>query len=112
MAESVLQASALRRASSKSGILKSRNWTALAIATARLNQLATVLEMVRMGHGVSLIPAMAVTHNDRGRVYRSLEGKKPTRTIAVGWSAFHFRTKLFDRFVEWVKGSAAGKNGK
>jgi len=84
----------------------------LAIATARLNQLATVLEMVRMGHGVSLIPAMAVTHNDRGRVYRSLEGKKPTRTIAVGWSAFHFRTKLFDRFVEWVKGSAAGKNGK
>lgn len=79
----------------------------LAIATARLNQLATVLEMVRMGHGVSLIPAMAVPHNDDGRVYRSLEGKKPTRTIAVGWSAFHFRTKLFDRFVEWVKESAA-----
>lgn len=78
----------------------------LSVATARLHQLATLLELVRLGQGVSLIPAMAAGQKPDGCVYRSLDGKKPTRTIAVCWSAFHFRTKLFDRFLEWIKREA------
>jgi hypothetical protein len=41
-----------------------------------------------------------------GRVYRSLAGDLPKRTVAL--SAVHFRTKLFERFLGRVKG--AGKN--
>ena len=86
--------------------------SALAVATARLHQLATVLELVRLGQGVSLIPAMAAAQNPNGCVYRSIEGKGPTRTVAVGWSAFHFRTKLFDRFLEWIKSETRGVAAK
>jgi LysR family hydrogen peroxide-inducible transcriptional activator len=77
------------------------------IATARLHQLATVLEFVRLGRGVSLVPAMAVARDScDGRVYRSLDGDAPKRTVAVAMSAFHFRTKLFERFLAWLKTAA------
>lgn len=77
------------------------------IATAKLHQLATVLEFVRLGRGVSLVPAMAAAQDQSDeRVYRSLDGDPPKRTVAVAWSAFRFRTKLFDRFLEWIKTAA------
>jgi len=73
------------------------------LVTARSHQLLTVLELVRLGQGVSLIPAMAVPKGrDEGREYRSLQGDKPTRTIALAWNRMRYQTQLFKRFVEFV----------
>jgi LysR family hydrogen peroxide-inducible transcriptional activator len=81
------------------------------IATARLHQLATVLELVRLGRGVSLVPAMAAAQDScKGRLYRSLSGDPPKRTVAVATSALHFRTKLLERFLGWVKERTASVN--
>ncbi|MBX7185297.1 MAG: LysR family transcriptional regulator [Vicinamibacteria bacterium] len=73
------------------------------LVTAKSHQLLTVLELVRLGQGVSLIPAMAVPKGrDDGREYRSLTGDKPTRTIALAWNRMRYQTQLFKRFVEFV----------
>ena len=59
--------------------------------------------LVRLGQGVSLVPAMAVPKGrDDGREYRSLTGDKPTRTIALAWNRMRYQTQLFKRFVEFV----------
>ena len=77
------------------------------LVTGRSHQLLTVLELVRLGHGVSLIPAMAVPKGtDKGRVYRTLSGDKPTRTIAVAWNRMRYQTQLFKRFVEFLTARA------
>ncbi len=74
------------------------------LTTAKLHQLGTVLELVRLGHGISLVPAMAATRDrDTGRVYRSLSGEKPNRTIAVVWSKLRFRSPLFEPFMIEVR---------
>ena len=54
------------------------------VAVERTSQLATVQELVSLGHGVSVVPAMAraVDANDQ-RVYRSFSGERPTRTVAM-----------------------------
>jgi LysR family hydrogen peroxide-inducible transcriptional activator len=76
------------------------------LVTARSHQLLTVLELVRLGQGVSLIPAMAVPRGkDAGRVYRSLSGDKPTRTIAVAWNRMRYQTQLFKRFLTFLGAS-------
>ncbi|MCC5824287.1 MAG: LysR family transcriptional regulator [Phycisphaerales bacterium] len=52
----------------------------------RTTQLATVLEMVRLGMGVSLVPSMAAaTARDHGLACRPLDLDRPTREIAVTW---------------------------
>ena len=65
------------------------------VAVERTSQLATVQELVSLGHGVSLIPAMARRH-DRcdTRVYRSLDGDRPHRTVAMAWNPYRFESKL------------------
>ncbi len=68
------------------------------VTTAHLHQLATVLELVRLGHGVSFVPQMAV-RRDPGLVFRSIAGDPPTRTLAVVWSKLRYRSPLFNRFV-------------
>jgi LysR family hydrogen peroxide-inducible transcriptional activator len=73
------------------------------LITAKGHQLLTVLELVRLGQGVSLIPAMAVPKGrDTGREYRSLSGDKPTRTIALAWNRMRYQTQLFKRFVQFL----------
>ncbi len=73
------------------------------LITAKGHQILTMLELVRLGQGVSLIPAMAVPKGpDEGRVYRSLSGEKPSRTIALAWNRMHYQTQLFKRFVRFV----------
>lgn len=73
------------------------------LVTAKSHQLLTVLELVRLGQGVSLVPAMAVPRGrDEGRVYRSLIGDKPTRTIALAWNRMRYQTQLFKRFVDFL----------
>ena len=71
---------------------------------ARMQQLATVQELVRLGRGVSLVPEMARALDvSPGRVYRSIAGDKPSRTVALAWNSHRFLTKLFKRFVALVR---------
>lgn len=73
------------------------------LVTAKSHQLLTVLELVRLGQGVSLIPAMAVPKGrDEGREYRPLTGDKPSRTVALAWNRMRYQTQLFKRFVEFL----------
>lgn len=72
--------------------------------TARSHQLLTVLELVRLGQGVSLIPRMAVPdETDRERIYRPLSGSKPTRTVAAAWSRARYQTQIFKRFLAYCR---------
>lgn len=74
------------------------------LAVERTSQLATVQELVSLEHGISLIPAMAraVDCSDR-RIYRSLSGAKPTRTLAMVWNPYRFQSKLLERFKRHVR---------
>ena len=71
------------------------------VAVERTSQLAMVQELVSLSHGVSMIPAMAreLDQSDR-RVYRSIAGRKPTRTIAVAWNPYRFQSRLLKAFRE------------
>jgi LysR family hydrogen peroxide-inducible transcriptional activator len=74
------------------------------VVTSRAQQLLTILELVRLGRGVSLVPAMAVrADTNPGRAYRSLTGDRPTRTVALVHSKQRFQSQLFKRFVGFVK---------
>jgi len=68
------------------------------VTTAQLHQLAMVVELVRLGHGVSFVPEMA-TRQTPGVVFRSLGAEGPTRTLATVWSKLRFRRALFNRFL-------------
>jgi LysR family hydrogen peroxide-inducible transcriptional activator len=73
------------------------------IMTSRVNQLSTVLELVSLGHGVSLVPAMAAEcDTSPTRCYRSLSGDKPERTVGLISHEHHFRTRLFQQFTQFV----------
>lgn len=77
------------------------------VVTARMHQLTTVLELVRLGHGVSLVPAMAAAADpSKHRVYRPVAGEKPTRTLAVGWSVRRHHSAVASRFVETLRAAA------
>jgi len=72
---------------------------------ARSHQLLTVLELVRLGQGVSLIPKMAIPRGaDVGVTYRPLSGDTPTRTIAAAWRKSRYQTQLFQRFLSYCRG--------
>jgi LysR family transcriptional regulator, hydrogen peroxide-inducible genes activator len=74
------------------------------LVTARIHQLTMVQELVRLGHGISMIPEMAArADSSPARVYRSLTGDKPTRTIALAWNRMRFQTKLFVNVVERLR---------
>lgn len=65
------------------------------LAVERTSQIATVQELVSLGHGVSMIPAMACRlDNAKTRTYHSLSGPKPTRTIAATWNPYRFESRL------------------
>ena len=74
------------------------------VAVERTSQLVMVQELVSLSHGVSMIPAMArvLDKTDR-RVYRSLAGRKPTRTIAVVWNPYRFQSRLLKAFRERLR---------
>ena len=72
--------------------------------TCESTQLLTVIELVSLGHGISLIPKMACMDDKEKRcVYRSLSGSKPERTIAVGWHKSRHRTKVVDDFLHCLR---------
>lgn len=70
------------------------------VSVERTSQLATVQELVALGHGISMIPQMArqLDKTER-RVYRSLAGKKPTRKIAAVWNPYRFQSRLVRAFI-------------
>lgn len=74
------------------------------VAVERTSQLTMVQELVSLSHGVSMIPEMARNlDRTRRRVYRSLHGPKPTRTIAAVWNSYRFQSKLLNEFRTALK---------
>jgi LysR family transcriptional regulator, hydrogen peroxide-inducible genes activator len=74
------------------------------VVVAETHQLITIQELVRLGHGVSLMPEMAARadgHPDRK--YVRLGVHPPTRTVGVAWSRPRHLTKVAWRFVEAVR---------
>lgn len=77
------------------------------VVVEQTSQLATVQELVALGHGVSMIPAMARrSDNSPTRVYRSFDGTKPTRTIAMAWNPNRFESRLFASLKEQLRAFA------
>lgn len=75
------------------------------LVTARIHQLAMLLELVRLGHGVSFVPAMAAAKT-LGVAFRSLDGEPPRRSLGVVWAKGRMRSKLTHEFVRHLR--AAG----
>lgn len=74
------------------------------VSIERTSQLATVLELVALHHGISLIPHMARQHDiDSRRIYRSIGAPKPTRRIVLVWNSYRFQSRLAKRFMEEVR---------
>lgn len=71
------------------------------VAIERASQLTMVQELVSLGHGISMIPAMAMKlDRARSRVYRSVEGTQLTRTVAAVWNPYRFDSQLLKSFRE------------
>lgn len=82
----------------------------------RTTQLATVLEMVRLGMGVSLVPSMAAAGaRELGLVCRPLSGERPTREIAIVWRVGRTRSAagrgLGERAAAALEGFGAERTG-
>ncbi|MEM6328758.1 MAG: LysR family transcriptional regulator [Planctomycetota bacterium] len=74
------------------------------VVVERTNQLATVQELVSLGHGVSMAPAMARAMDaSPARVYRQVTTPKPTRTIAAVWNPYRFQSKLLKALRERLR---------
>lgn len=74
------------------------------VSVERTSQLAMVLELVSLSHGISMIPEMARLRDQSDRrVYRSFVGRKPTRTIGVAWNPYRFQSRLIKAFREVLK---------
>jgi LysR family hydrogen peroxide-inducible transcriptional activator len=83
------------------------------VSVERTSQLAMVQELVALGHGVSLIPAMARQRDTASnRVYRSLTGEKPTRTIVMISNPYRYQSRLVRAFREHLLREWAGKDGR
>jgi LysR family hydrogen peroxide-inducible transcriptional activator len=74
------------------------------VSTGRASQLATVQQMVALGHGLSFVPDMA-RRLDAGpdRVYRRLAGESPSRTIAACWNPYRYQSKLVKALLDVLR---------
>ncbi|MEM7601867.1 MAG: LysR family transcriptional regulator [Verrucomicrobiota bacterium] len=79
------------------------------ISVERISQLATVQELVALGHGVSIIPEMAkrLDTSDR-RVYRSFTDAKPMRSIAMMWNPYRYQSKWVRELMDHLRESSPG----
>jgi LysR family hydrogen peroxide-inducible transcriptional activator len=74
------------------------------VSVERTSQLATVQELVAMNHGISLIPAMARERDTSSkRIYRSLAGSPPQRTIVMISNPYRFQSRLLAGFQRTVR---------
>ncbi len=77
------------------------------LTVERTSQLAMVQELVALDHGISLVPAMAkAVDSDPRRVYRSLSGNKPMRTVVMITNPYRYQSHLQRSFEasirEWI----------
>ncbi len=80
------------------------------VSTERACQLTMVQELVSLEHGISFIPAMAKDRDTNPtRVYRSLSGSRPHRTVAVAWLKHRHQSHLAKRFLETLRGLSKTK---
>ncbi|MEQ8849619.1 LysR family transcriptional regulator [Botrimarina sp.] len=78
------------------------------LVVEQTSQLMTVQELVSLGHGVSMIPEMARRCDPSvSRVYRSLSGAKPQRTIAMAWNPYRFESRLLASLRERLRAYGA-----
>lgn len=74
------------------------------VAVEQTSQLATVQELVSLGHGVSMIPEMARRCDTaKSRVYRSFDGAKPQRSVAMAWNPYRFESRLLATLREQLR---------
>jgi LysR family transcriptional regulator, hydrogen peroxide-inducible genes activator len=77
------------------------------VTMERTSQLMMVQELVSLGHGVSMIPEMAKRMDQSTqRVYRSIDGVKPTRTLVAVWNPYRFQSRLLREFRDHLRGYA------
>ncbi|MEM7698972.1 MAG: LysR family transcriptional regulator [Verrucomicrobiota bacterium] len=78
------------------------------ITVERTSQLTTVQELVSLGHGVSMIPEMARRLDQGGRrIYRSLDGEKPTRRVVMMWNPYRFVSRWMKLLQQHLRDSVA-----
>lgn len=76
------------------------------VSVEQSSQLSMVQELVALGHGVSLVPVMArVRDTSTARVYRSLSGQKPTRTIAMVTNPYRYHSHILRKFQDHLRAS-------
>jgi LysR family transcriptional regulator, hydrogen peroxide-inducible genes activator len=84
-----------------------RQQDCLPAVRCRSVQLLTVQELVALGHGVSIVPAMA-RDRDRGRrcEYRSVTDQELTRTIRMVWHKDRHQSLLVKCFMQMLRDAA------
>ncbi len=76
------------------------------VSVERTSQLAMVQELVGLNHGVSLVPQMARDLDaNETRIYRSLEGTKPIRTVVMVTNPYRYQSLLQRNFHELMRHS-------
>ncbi len=74
------------------------------VTVERTSQLATVQELVALDHGISMIPDMARSLDvSERRIYRSFEGEKPQRTVAMMWNSYRYQSKAVKLLMEHLR---------
>ena len=79
----------------------------------RSTQLSTVQQLIGMGQGVSLLPAMSM-RTERGArlVYRELDSRPFSRTIAADWHRHRYRSIAAESFLTQLNELAAAMQGE
>lgn len=83
------------------------------LSIEKISQLATVQELVTLGHGVSMVPEMAaqIDPSDQ-RVYRRLSGEPPTRTIIMVWNPYRFVSQWVKAFQGFLRERVADASAR
>jgi LysR family transcriptional regulator, hydrogen peroxide-inducible genes activator len=70
----------------------------------RSAQMLTIQELVSVGHGISLLPAMACELDRHPqRVYRRLSESPPLRTVGMIWHKQRYQRPAVRRFIEMMR---------
>jgi len=73
-------------------------------------QISTVQSLIAMNQGISLLPAMAQrVDRDSKRIYRTLAGDEPRRTVAVISRLHGYHSPTAERFLARLRETAAAQ---
>lgn len=77
------------------------------VSIERISQIATVQELVALGHGISIVPEMARRLDDSDRrTYRSFTSEKPVRTVALVLNPQRYQSKWVQLLVDYLQAQA------